>query len=245
MRPADVGLLAVGNQRLLAKLADHLLQEEPRFAVRSIDAPQQIWGHTSKSAQRYGVASPRFRAGLDAQTVWESFILTQGARMGVTEPCPLPALAADETVRDAIAVRIRAVHAANGVDLSRFGTDEMLTLHQYNLFPNATVLVTPDLLSVLCAKPGPDPDHCEMVAMNFTRAASADAPRTRPVTVALDDEEADLGYVLNADVSVAPSVQRGLHQPGFTHLTLSSEECRVVNTHRNLEWYLGIEPEDA
>jgi hypothetical protein len=34
-------------------------------------------------------------------------------------------------------------------------------------------------------------------------------------------------------------MQRGLHQPGLTHLTLSGEECRVINTHRNLEQYLA------
>jgi hypothetical protein len=37
-------------------------------------------------------------------------------------------------------------------------------------------------------------------------------------------------------------VQRGLRQPGLTHLTLSSEECRIINLHRNLERYLGVSP---
>ena len=50
--------------------------------------------------------------------------------------------------------------------------------------------------------------------------------------------------MLNADVSIAPRVQRGLHQPGMTHLALSSEECRVINTQRNLERYLGIDPSE-
>jgi hypothetical protein len=35
-------------------------------------------------------------------------------------------------------------------------------------------------------------------------------------------------------------LQRGLHQPGFTHLVLSSEERRVINMHRNLERYLDL-----
>jgi hypothetical protein len=35
-----------------------------------------------------------------------------------------------------------------------------------------------------------------------------------------------------------------MHQPGFTHLVLSSEERRVVNMHRNLERYLDL-PEAA
>ena len=53
---------------------------------------------------------------------------------------------------------------------------------------------------------------------------------------------ADLGWILSQDTSVLESMQRGLHQPGFDHLTLSSEECRIINMHRNLERYLGIEP---
>ena len=40
--------------------------------------------------------------------------------------------------------------------------------------------------------------------------------------------------------------QRGLHQPGLTHLTVSpTEECRLVNLHRTLEEFLGIGPEDG
>lgn len=218
------------------------LHREMIASMDDIDAPQVVWGHTSKSSQRYGVPSRRFARGLDDQTVWDSFIVTQGARMGITEPCPVPERAAGETVADVIAARIREAQATKGVDLSRFDTEQMLTLHQYNLFPNATVLVTPDLLSVLLAKPGPDPDHCEMVMVNFARAESADAPRSRPMDVTVGPGEADFGFVLNADVAVAPAVQRGLHQPGYTHVVLSSEECRVINTQRNLERYLGIPP---
>ena len=48
--------------------------------------------------------------------------------------------------------------------------------------------------------------------------------------------------VIAQDISVLQTAQRGLHQPGFTHMTLSSEECRILNMHRNLERHLGIEP---
>jgi phenylpropionate dioxygenase-like ring-hydroxylating dioxygenase large terminal subunit len=220
------------------------LHREMLGSIDDIDAPQKVWGHTSKSEQIYGVPSPRFRGGLPDQDVWDSFVVTQGARMGVTEPCPVPPLAAGQTVQDLIAQRIRDTQAANGVDLSHLDTDQMLRMHQYNLFPNTTVLVTPDLLSVLSARPGATPDEAEFVAFHYTRVASADAPRTKPVDVTLPAAQADLGLVLNADTSVAEGVQRGLHQPGMTHLTLSGEECRVINTHRNLERYLGIGPSD-
>ncbi|MEI8001753.1 MAG: aromatic ring-hydroxylating dioxygenase subunit alpha [Actinomycetes bacterium] len=220
------------------------LHREMLGSMDDIDAPQTIWGHTSMSTQRYGISSPRFADGLDQQSIWESFVLTQGGRMGVAEPGAVPEVPAGQTLSDVITARIVAHQGANGVDLSRFDPDQMLTLIQYNLFPNATVLVTPDLLSVLIATPGPDPDHAFMTAISFTRAAGPDAPRSRPVDVRVGEGEVSLGFVLDADVSVAPRVQQGFHQPGFTHLALSSEECRIVNTHRNLERYLGIEPSE-
>ena len=83
-----------------------------------------------------------------------------------------------------------------------------------------------------------------MVAINFKRAPGPDAPRSRPIDVTLPPGGADFGTVLNQDVAVLPRVQRGMHQPGFTHLALSSEECRLINTHRNLERYLGIHPSE-
>ena len=43
-----------------------------------------------------------------------------------------------------------------------------------------------------------------------------------------------------SDIAVLAGLQRGLHQPGFTHLTLSNEERRVINMHRNLERYLHL-----
>src|SRR5207244_1126212 len=74
-----------------------------------------------------------------------------------------------------------------------------------------------------------------------------DAPRAKPFDAELPpDAEPPFGLVLNQDVGNFARTQRGLHQPGFTHLTVSpTEECRVVNLHRTLEQYLGIGPEDG
>jgi hypothetical protein len=57
-------------------------------------------------------------------------------------------------------------------------------------------------------------------------------------------DEAHPGLVLTQDISVLGGLQRGLHQPGFTHLTLSNEERRVINMHRNLERYLDLPESD-
>lgn len=52
--------------------------------------------------------------------------------------------------------------------------------------------------------------------------------------------DAEPGVVLTQDIQILPGLQRGLRQPGFTHLVLSSEERRVINMHRNLERYLDL-----
>jgi hypothetical protein len=57
--------------------------------------------------------------------------------------------------------------------------------------------------------------------------------------------EAHPGLVLTQDITVLPGLQRGLHQPGLTHLVLSNEERRVINMHRNLERYLQLPESDC
>ena len=82
-----------------------------------------------------------------------------------------------------------------------------------------------------------------MDTLAFARRPPGDtSPLPRPLDVTVEPEQADFGLVLNQDVVALQRVQRGLRQPGFTHLTLSSEECRIINLHRNLERYLGISP---
>jgi hypothetical protein len=81
-------------------------------------------------------------------------------------------------------------------------------------------------------------------AFAFIRRPTDAESLPRPVDVELTPGDADMGLVLNQDVEALQRVQRGMHQRGFTHLTLSSEECRIVNLHRNLERYLAIAPSE-
>ena len=219
------------------------LHREMLGSIDDIDAPQQIWGHTGVSRQIYGVASPRLRDA-DDQTVWDSFIVTQGGRMGIEEPCPAPPVPEGSSMMEVIAERIRAYQLAEkGIDLSKWNARQILEMHQYNLFPNVTVLITADLLQVLASRPGPTPDEAELIGMTFEREVPG-RERGRPVDVELPMESADFGMVLNQDVEVLRNAQIGVHQPGFTHLNLSSEEPRIINLHRNLERYIGIEPSE-
>ncbi|WP_331767156.1 aromatic ring-hydroxylating dioxygenase subunit alpha [Embleya sp. NBC_00896] len=220
------------------------LHPELLHNIDDVHAPQRLWGHTGKSEQVYGVASPRFKDGLTDAQVWESFVVTQGGRMGVSDPAaPLPEIPAGSTLQEVLAEAIRAHAARGGTDLSEFDTDRIMRLHQYNVFPNCSFLLTADTLSALVARPGADPDTAEMIIFAFRRAAPGTAYR-RPVDSRVAFEKLDLGYVLNQDAAVLAGIQRGLHQPGTTDIVLSQEEKRVINTHRNLERYLGIGPRD-
>ncbi|WP_407687971.1 aromatic ring-hydroxylating oxygenase subunit alpha [Mycobacterium sp. HUMS_1102779] len=218
------------------------LHPELLRCVDDIHAPQRIWGHTGKSDQPYGVQSPRFAGVLSDEEVWDAYVHTQGALMGVAEGTPLPEREPGQTVADAIAAQTRAFAAGRGVDLSWADTDRITRLHQYNVFPNMTLLTNADHLTVMCSRPrdaDPDPDKGELVMFLMTRMAPG-APRTKPANVRVTAETAEPGVVLTQDIRVLPGVQRGMHQPGFTHLVLSGEERRVINMHRNLERYLDL-----
>jgi choline monooxygenase len=145
-------------------------------------------------------------------------------------------------MRDVIEQAVRDEAAVKGLDLSRFDTGQVLDLHQYNLFPNATVIFLSDALSVMTATPGPTPDECVVTFFVAFRVPSADDPTPRPAVMDLEPGTVSLGLIFDQDLENLQRVQKGLHQPGFTHLRLSAEECRIINLHRHLEAALGLEP---
>jgi choline monooxygenase len=257
--PADISWLGLGDFRCYATMtvdveanwktiADgfsetyHIqtLHPELHRCMDDVYAPQVIWGHTGKSEQVYGVPSPHLKHVPSDADVWDAYVCTQGALMGVAEGTPFPG---HQSVVDAISERTKAFADGRGVDLSWASPDQVMRLHQYNIFPNMTLLANADHLTVISSRPGPDPDHGEMVMMLWTRMAPG-APRCTPADVRLTADEAEPGLVLTQDISVLAGLQRGLHQPGFTHLTLSNEERRVINMHRNLERYLDLPESD-
>lgn len=137
---------------------------------------------------------------------------------------------------------LRDLGRTQGVSYDRFSNDQLMTMQQYNLFPNVSLVIFPDLLTVLRSRPGATPDDGYLDMMHYRRTPPG-SPATRPVDVLLPaGQETDLGIILNQDAGNIDRAQRGLHQPGFTRLTLSREECRILNMHRNLERWLGIVP---
>jgi choline monooxygenase len=216
------------------------IHQEMLGSMDDVHAPQRVWGRHSASYQPYGVPSPRLGRDVGDQVVWSSFCDVMGNRMGLAqEPSLAPPVPEGSTIQDLIADRIRAHQATSGVDLGRFSTDGILRLSQYNFFPNATLLVWGDMLNLLIGRPGPTPDVAELATYTFARAADPTSPRRPPMALARSTDS-DWGTVLNADVRIITTMQRGLRQPGFSEMVLSAEECRIINFHRNLECQLGL-----
>jgi hypothetical protein len=128
------------------------------------------------------------------------------------------------------------------VSYDQFTNDQLMTLQQYNLFPNVSLVVFPDLMTVLRSRPGATPDDGYLDVINYRRTAPG-SPVPRPIDVLLPaGQDPGLSLILNQDAGNIARAQRGLHQPSFSRMTLSREECRILNMHRNLERWLGITP---
>jgi choline monooxygenase len=214
-----------------------------------VNGPQQVWERHGKLQQSYGLPSPRLRERPDDQRVWEGFVEVMGVRVGNFAQCdagPAPAVPPGGTIREAIAAIVRERGVDAGHDwFASLDDAQLLDMSQYNLFPNLTVLVFSDMLQVVRSRPGATPDDAYMDAFSFERVAPSDPrPRTKPIDVELSPVgELPLGLILNQDFANFARSQRGLHQPGLTHLLVSpTEECRIVNLHKNLEQYLELTP---
>ena len=122
------------------------------------------------------------------------------------------------------------------------------TVYDFGHIGNFRTFVFSDMVQVVRSRPGATPDDAFMDAFAFARFQAGDAtPRTKPAEIAVNEgDDLPLGLVLDQDFKNFARSQRGMHQPGLTHLTVSpTEECRVVNLHRTLEEHLGIGPEDG
>ena len=224
------------------------IHREMLWMTDDVNGPERLWDRHGKLEQPYGLPSPRWRDQPTDQQVWEGFIEVMGGRIGIEskeDAGPCPAIPEGSTLRAVIADMVRAKAAESGLDFSMFDDRQVMDLNQYNLFPNITVLVIADLLSVVRARPGATHLDAFMDVFAFARKPAGDtSPRTKPIDVQLPHgADPPFGLVLNQDVGNFERTQLGMHQPGLRQLTVSGTyERRLVNLHRNLERAMGISP---
>lgn len=76
---------------------------------------------------------------------------------------------------------LRDVGRSQGVSYDRFSNDQLMTMQQYNLFPNVSLVIFPDLMTVLRSRPGATPDDGYLDIINYRRTPP-DAPFRVPPT---------------------------------------------------------------
>ena len=149
------------------------LHPELLRCVDDIHAPQQIWGHAGKSRPALRCRKPAVQRLFDRPGGVGRLRRHPGWPDGRGRRNAVPAAAErgrGETVQDAdrrADPRVRS--PSSGVDLDWADTDEITRLHQYNVFPNMSTLATADQLTLMCSRPGADPDCGELVMFSMTR----------------------------------------------------------------------------
>ena len=95
---------------------------------------------------------------------------------------------------------MRSNTAAKGLDLSDFDQSQMVDLFQFNLFPNITVIVMCDSITVLRSRPGDTPDHALMDTLHLDRRPPG-SERSQPMQATIPAEEASMNLVFDQDLS--------------------------------------------
>ena len=221
------------------------LHPELLLVLDDLDTEQVFWDNVGRSRQQYGAPSPRVRPAPTDQEVWDAFVAVYSSRAGIdmNDPGPMPEVPEGWSMVEVMGESVRRAQAAKGIDLSAYTNVEIMEMDQYNVFPNITVLFHPDLLSVLRTRPGSSPDECWLDVFQFDRRG-ADAPRTQPMKLEVPIDSMAFGTVFNQDFSMLRTAQRGMHQPGFTRVTISQEEGRILNNQLALERWCDISPSE-
>ena len=213
-----------------------------------VNSVNRLYGRHGSLYQPYGIPSPRIGGAVSNEEIWESLIVTQGGRYGVESANgnlpACPPVGEGQTIRDALEQLLRSNAEGKDLKVERFSQSQLLDLFQFNFFPNITVIIMFDSVTILRARPGTTPDDCKMDVLNLQRQPNGNTAGIRPQSIDMPVDSASLNLVFDQDISNLRNAQLGLHQPGLDTLVLSKEEMRIINLHHNLEEYLGISPSE-
>lgn len=146
-------------------------------------------------------------------------------------------------VREAVQQAKRRLAPRLGIDDSAL-TDEQLTDDdQYTIFPNVTLNVHAEGLTLFRHRPHPaDPGRMLWDFLSFQHLPAGSAAPLRAGHARQVHGEASLGQILDQDLYTLSFVQKGMQSRGFGGLWLGEQEARIRHFHDVLTSYVG---EDA
>ena len=158
------------------------------------------------------------------------------------------------SIREALRKRKRELGEEKGFDFSRFNDEQIVDHFHYTVFPNLSFSLKPDGCIWLRANPHPtDPEKCifDMWYLTwFPEGESAYYSKAMYEAVDITKEiphevgkvgEVSTGFVIDQDVAIWTTQQKGLRSRGYKGDYLPDQEKRVRFFHENVDRYLDKE----
>ena len=165
-------------------------------------------------------------------------------------------------VRRDVQIAKRERGAALGYDYSLLSDDQLSDIVQYNIFPNAILVLQPEELWILRARPhGTDPERCYWDKLALRMPPDDAVRQSANISFNLDQEELPefrerpehdeftqediiagdktMTITLDQDVHLIRDVQKGMRSRGFREAWLNDDEDRVSHYHAWLDRYMN------
>jgi phenylpropionate dioxygenase-like ring-hydroxylating dioxygenase large terminal subunit len=201
-------------------------------------------GH-SRMLMPGGGPSPNFRGSVD--TVFESL----GQELAFWEIDPEPYRDDPAGLRAALQAQKRKLAEEKGYDFTLYSDEQLTDNYHYTLFPNLSFSMKPDGCIFLRGNPHPtDPQKCifDMWYLTlFPRGAkeyysNSMSDWVSTATPAVHERgkvgELSAGPVIDQDVAVWSSQQKGLRSKGYRGDYMPMQENRIRFFHENLDAYI-------
>ncbi|MGI9329026.1 MAG: aromatic ring-hydroxylating oxygenase subunit alpha [Pseudomonadales bacterium] len=164
-------------------------------------------------------------------------------------------------VRRDVQLKKRQLGESLGYNYDLLSDEQLSDIVQYNLFPNAILVLQPDELWILRSRPhGDDPNRCYWDKLAFRMMPKVEGTQRANLSFNLDQDplptaqerpehdqfphdaiingEKTMTITLDQDIHLIRDVQKGMHSRGFREAWLSDEEERVQYFHSTLDSYM-------
>ena len=164
-------------------------------------------------------------------------------------------------VRRDVQIRKRELGAALGYNYDLLSDEQLSDIVQYNLFPNAILVLQPEELWILRSRPhASDPNRCYWDKLALRMAPDPTVQQSANLSFNLDQDSLKQNWdrpehdaftqediiagkktmtiTLDQDIHLIRDVQRGMHSRGFEEAWLNDDESRVRHFHEWLDRYM-------
>lgn len=167
-------------------------------------------------------------------------------------------------VRRDVQIKKREMAAVLGYNYDRLSDEQLSDIVQYNIFPNAILVLMPDDYMILRARPhATDPNRCYWDKLSL-RMEPDDNAQTTGVNISFSREQAQgagarperdefpyqdivegrktMTITQDQDISLIRDIQKGMQSRGFSEAWLNDDESRVQHYHTWIDRYMNAQP---